>query len=830
MRKLLCLIISTVFILSAVTVSADSDMTDKQNSDFLLLQELDIVSGLNYDSINVNDTVSKATFTNYLLNIISNEGAGLSYDKEMLKKAESLGLIVSANDIKEGQILGADEAVAMAVRVLGYDAVAIEDGYPQGYYNIAYREDLLKGLELKGDVTYAQMVKLLKNLIEANHPKIEMSAYGNTLNTSSTWPVLEYYRDIYCVKGVVTANSDTSLYSTKGAGKGWVAIDGNAYDAGTSNAAELLGHRVEAYIQRDKSDEDRILYVVDISSNELVIDADLIESVSEDCRTIQYYQDENSSRTKKVNISADAAFMLNGVAYSDCKPSDFTREGTKISLIENKSGEYDFVNLIYAETMIVASVSSSTQIIQNEYKFDGVIQKLDLSDLNTEDVSIYKNGETVSLADIAIGDVLSVYRTETGKVKIEAQTNAFAGKVSSCGSEDVTIDGTEYELSELYQNALKNNETAAQKMDSGVSYTFRLNANGKIISASFLPSDNLTYGYVTRIWEDDKPDEIGIKIFLSDGSWQNYEFADKVRWNGKRVKENTLINNDEILASIPGLVGINFDKDKQINVLETPVKYHKSLDPKRLNTTGKQTYTYRWNGNTFANHYYMTSETIVFIIPDDPNADKSNYRVSTGTSAFWANRAYEFIGYNRDEYYMLDLVVNKRSITDIQEVEGSFYMIKEKGVTVDDDDEVSDYIKVASKDYAGVTFIGRLGMFDSLDDGDLIRVHFDATGKIDNYELVLDADAEQTRYLPSDSDRDGSSSLVRGFAVKTDASSGNIIIDTEEELCFKADPSQPVLVFDGRNVNVESFSSIEPGDYLGLCLATSAVSQIVVYK
>ena len=137
---------------------------------------------------------------------------------------------------------------------------------------------------------------------------------------------------------------------------------------------------------------------------------------------------------------------------------------------------------------------------------------------------------------------------------------------------------------------------------------------------------------------------------------------------------------------------------------------------------------------------------------------------------------------------------------------------------------------MASKEYAGVTFIGKRGMFDSLDDGDLIRVHFDATGKIDNYELALDADAEQTRYLPSDSDRDGSSSLVRGFAVKTDAASGNIIIDTEEELCFKADPSQPVLVFDGRNVNVESFSSIEPGDYLGLCLATSAVSQIVVYK
>ena len=125
-----------------------------------------------------------------------------------------------------------------------------------------------------------------------------MNAYGNTLDASETWPVLEYYRDIYCVKGVVTANSDTSLYSTTGAGIGWVSIDGNSYNAGESNAAELLGHRVEAYIQRDKSYEDTVLYVVDISDNELVIDADLVESVSDDCRTLEYYQNNIKIKSK----------------------------------------------------------------------------------------------------------------------------------------------------------------------------------------------------------------------------------------------------------------------------------------------------------------------------------------------------------------------------------------------------------------------------------------------------------------------------------------------------------------------------------------------------
>ena len=139
----------------------------KLNSDFLLLQELSIINGLDYESLNTTETVSKSTLINYLVNIVSNEGADADYNKEILKKAESLGLIVSADSVNDNQILSADEAVAMSVRVLGYDAVAVESGYPQGYYNIAYRENLLKGLELKGNVTYAQMIKLLRNLIEA---------------------------------------------------------------------------------------------------------------------------------------------------------------------------------------------------------------------------------------------------------------------------------------------------------------------------------------------------------------------------------------------------------------------------------------------------------------------------------------------------------------------------------------------------------------------------------------------------------------------------------------------------------------------------------------
>lgn len=157
-------------------------------------------------------------------------------------------------------------------------------------------------------------------------------------------------------------------------------------------------------------------------------------------------------------------------------------------------------------------------------------------------------------------------------------------------------------------------------------------------------------------------------------------------------------------------------------------------------------------------------------------------------------------------------------------------MIREKGVTLDDDEEVSDYIKVASRSYAGVTFVGKQGLFETLDEGDLIRVHFDSAGKIDNYELIVAANGEHDKYLPSDSDRDGGSSIVLGFAEKTDPATGSINIDTESQMCFKANPNQPVLFYDGNEVSLEPFSCIEQGDYLAIGLKSSAVSMVVVYR
>lgn len=841
MKKLLCLMISVILALSTTVIYAAGGETEKSDADLLLLQELNILCTEENETVTMGAEVSKSTFVNCLVNLVANEAYGLAYSSEALKKAENLGIIVSAADVDSSQILTSDEAVVMAVRVLGYEIAAAESVYPYGYYKIARQEGLLSGVSLDGNVTYAQMIELLKNLLGAEHPQIVIRGEGNNLDTRNKQPVLQYYRDIYCVKGLVTANGLTGLYSEGGIRKGHVSIDGAIYKDESRNAAELLGHRVEAYIKSEKSGDDAVVAVVDLAEKELTIDVELVETVSDDCRVIEYYADKNSNKTKKASIAADAAYLLNDILYTDYRKEDFSREGTSIVLLDNNNdGSYDLVRLIYAETMVVSSVSVSSEAVYGEYQFEGALAKLDLSEYVKENIFIYKDGAEVSLSAISAGDVLSVYRAGSGensKIKILAESNAFNGKVEECNEAEKTVlvNGEEYKFSELYQLALKNNSPMARKMELNVTYTIRLDANGKIVSAATLSDDGVIYGYAAKMAKSASAfDSISkVKMFLTDGTWQIYEFAEKVTWNGEsgRLKGSEIASNENILAAVPGVIGVKLNNEGKINVLETPIAYYDGIDPARLNTIGEKRYTYRWNGPTWSNHYYMTGATTVFIIPEEEDALDSDYRIGSATSGF-NNWEYTFTGYNRDEYYMLDMIVHKKKVSSIREVTGSYYMVKGVGTSIDENGEIVDSVSVASTTYASVTFQGETGLFDSLESGDLIRLHFDSTGKADNCALVVDANAEKVKRLPNDDERDGSASLVTGFVKKTEPSSGRILLDTVEEMAFKTNPSTSVMVYDGARdrITVEPFGSIEPGDYLAICMSGSGVSQVVVYK
>ncbi len=834
-KRLLCLIISSMLALSLVNVAT------AENSDYEALSGLGIVCGFEYSDAKLSETIKKGGFINYALNIATDKKYTDYYDENALAQAEQMGLIVSAKDVKSADVLTKNEAITIMVRLLGYEARASElGGYPTGHMAVAAEAGLLKGVTLSDKVTYGEAFKLLFNATEADYsnyvitPGGEIITYENQINT------LEYFKKVYTVEGVVSENGLTALYGNTTIGKGYVKIGDEVFEEGASGAGALIGSEVTAYVKDSKDGVDEILYAYNESLEDtVVIDGENVSKIEDNFTVLKFYRDKQSNKLLSEEIKSDAAFMKNGVAYSDFTEADFYDENAKIILVDNDSdGKYDFVNLEVFKTMVVSGTSISSQKIYNEFSFNPDMSELDLSKYKEENVFIYKNGEEIELSEIIAGDVLSIYETpkgEDGEIRIYAESNAFSGTLEKSFDSEAkaVINGTEYELSKLYRDAQSAGEACARALIPGIKYMFRLDNNGKIVTSETISGDDLVYGYATKFfYNDDNGTEIRFRMFLSDGSWQNIKLAKKVKHNGSRTLDiEDILTDADILSCIPGLIGIKLNADGEICVIETPVAYEEDVNPERLNTTGELSSTYRYNGTTFANQYYMTGSTVVFIVPSDEGAEETDYRIGNNYS-FTTDASYTFTGYNRDKFYTLDMVVNKRDTSSIKTVANTVYMVKNMGIKATQDGDVLPFVNVASDTYAGVTLEGLEGVFDGVQKGDLIKIHVNNAGLIDNCEVVYSTIDGTEKVLPDSNGRNGNAALVKGFALDKDVAAGKLLVDTVEEMAFVVDSSKAVLVYDAENkeVSVGNLNDIERGNYVIVNLSKSAVSMVAVYK
>lgn len=813
-----------------------------ENYNLRLLEGLDIVCGLSEDKL--EKPITKSTFINYVLNIASENKHTDYYDEDVIFNAEQMGIISSAAGVSKNDILSANEAITIAVRILGYELRAKESGgYPAGYMNVAMHLGLLDGVTFDEKVTYSQAIALLGNVIECDYSQYTTNRNGDIVTYDSSVNVLDHYRNIYFVKAVITADDESDLFSDTELGKGFVKVGDEVCYEGDSNAKDLLGHYAHVYLKETKDGVDEVIYADDKAKETFVLEADNIEKVEDDLCMVEYYKDKTSSRVYKLQIASDAAFALNGVSNPGCSEKDFTKAGAIITFVDNDGdNEYDFVNIESYDTMIISGISFSSMKIYNEYTFDESLATLDLSEYDEDKIHIFKNDDEIELSELAKGDILSVFKTPKGtdgRIEIYAKSNQFNGTVESISiideeNQQVVIDGTTYELSKLYIGANKNNETIARTLKPGISYIFGCDRNGKIIFAKTIQSDDIVYGYVVKMFEtqDTGEPEVRFKMFMEDGSWNTYILAEKLKWNGtKMLKSSEVYEMSEITAKIPGLVGIRLNNEGRISVLETPLEYTSDIDIDRLNTIGELTANYRYNGTTFSNYYYMTSQTKVFIIPEDINADESFYEIGTNTS-FKSDNSYTIEGYNRDEYYVLDMVVSKRNTDTIQTVGDTLYMVRDVGVKYDDEHGVLPFINVASNTYAGVSLLGEEGAFDGIKEGDLIKIHMNSVGLIDNCSVIYSVSSGIKKTLPTVNERHSASSVVTGLVEKIDVSGGKMLVETAQEMAFMVSASTPVIIYDAQNreVSVGNLNDIEKGDLVNVSLSRSLVNMLAIYK
>lgn len=844
-KRLIYLMLSAAIILCGMSINigvyAASD-----SSAASLLQGLNIVCGFENTDANLRDTILKSSFINFALNIANDSKYTADYDADALAEAERMGLIVSASAVSKNDILSGNEAVKIAVCLLGYRVESEQrGGYPTGYAAVAQREGVLKGVTLSERMTYAQAFRILCNILDADHSNFigNGDGNGNYLVAENKINALEYFRKTYRMKGVVTDNGESGLYNFENAKKGYVKVDDVEFFEGSSNAGTLLGHKVEVFYKENRDGENEIIYVDDLSADKvMIIKADDVENVTNNNHTIEYYCNEDSNRTRSVKISADAAYLLNGVAYADCKEADFKKEGTEIVLISSgNAGNYDVVNLLSYDTMLLSSVSSGNKKLYNRYTFDGAWETLDLSEYKDEDIFIYKDGAEAKISDLAAGDVISVFKTPKGTdgvIKIYADSNRFEGTVESYSeaAKEVVINGKTYEISDLYYAAAAKSEKYAAPIKAGQKYIFRMGRNGKIVSVETVENNDVTYGYVTKYSvTDDGPDErIKLRVFMMDGSWESLMLAEKIKHNGKgKLDTAKVLANDEIMNSIPGLIGMKLNADGEISEIKTAVPYSDGLSSDTFTKTETYSdYRYRGGSHSWDNNYYVTDNTKVFIIPNDTSADESLYSIGTKWSFEW-DEQYTFTGYNRDEYYFLDMIVNTRDVSDISKVSDTVYLVKAVGEGLNSDGDVVSTINVASEEYAGVSFSAEdKAVFEDVKKGDIIKIHVDANGNVDKCLVVYSTSQGMIINSGTGEERNESGVLVGGILLKSDNESGKILLESDREIAFPFSPSKTVLIYDVNSgiTEIGGINSFERGDYVMVCLNDSEPVIAVVYR
>jgi len=843
-KRIFLLVLSAILLICPIsTYAADTQSVEEQK--FTFLEALDIICGLEYDDSLLQREITKAGYINFIMNIAADKKYTDYYDESSLQFAQDMGLIASKDSIDENDTLSVNEAATIAIHLLGHELEAQnKGGYPSGYLAAASSHNLLKGVTRNGNLTYAHVINLLYNITEADCSKFRLVGKNNILNYSEAVNALEYFRDIYQVKGVVTDNGESSHYDDSGVVDDEVKIGENVYLKGNSKIDKLLGHYVIAYV-KEGDDEDEVVYAWDKTKSIVTIDAENVESVTGNLTVLSYYREKDGRTVKNIKIKPDAAFMFNGIAFSGITEDNFKKEGTNIIAIDyDGDNDYDFVNLESYDTIIVEAVSVSSKKIYNEYTFDAGLRELDLSDYDEEDITFYKNGEKANITDIEMGDVLTVFRgpnVMSGKIDIYINNDSIEGFVRGFSQVDgeITIDDKKHEVSDLYLKAVAENDSSAKTISLGNKYIFKTDKDGKIVFVIATSGDEWIYAYpVSYKPYYDLEDYYIMNFFTEDGTWEKKRLAEKVRVNGVTRKFDNYDINGEITASLKkDIIGIKYNNKGEISHIQTPTDYHSGIDTELLNrdknVNGK---TFRYNDTTFSNYYYMDGNTKVFIVPSDDTDNKSLYRIGSNYS-FKSNNTPSgtVTGYNRDEYYNLDMVLWSSKATDIQTVGTTLYMVKKKGIRVNADDEAVPYVDLASETYAGVSFEGTYenSGLENVEAGDMIQIHINSDGYVDNCTVLYDLSAEDTDKKAIKGSLGGEDYTIQGFVSKKDCEKGRILVDTTQEVAFKLPASKPVLIYGGEEmekVDIGTIDDIDRGDFVVVNVVKNQTSIVAVYK
>ena len=377
------------------------------------------------------------------------------------------------------------------------------------------------------------------------------------------------------------------------------------------------------------------------------------------------------------NGDADFTVVVDGVAQKDVKLSDYIVKNNDDDAAQAKKGATTEVFIDDDSNDVVIAVINS-YVAQVDGDYDKNDEELDLKAL--DGTALPADDTTLSADDF---DYLDTYSDEDyvlvtvadKEIKTIALAETVEGKVTGYTEQkNVTVDGTKYEYSKNYTDAVKDDSKLSYDLNDA--YTLVLDANGYVIYTDGTAGHN-DYVYVAKL-----VDTVGAKTKLEADAY----FIDGTN------KVITVDNDDEINKSNSSGKARWYSYNEksngkyELNEVEDAktVVYYGSATNEDITTNGKSTVTVNdKDGNSIATTVKGNNDTI-FIVNDDD--DVTAYTGIKNVPDIKAN-GKAVVAVVMDDGYADVVYISASDLSISGSSDDRIYLLENKGDTkVDSDD------------------------------------------------------------------------------------------------------------------------------------------------
>lgn len=771
-----CFAVSAVPAFAAVPSEAAGTRFEEAVS---VLSSLNIMNGDENGEYRLDDTIIRSEVTKMAVtamgmqNAADNAKGTETFDdvssehwaNGYINLAVSLGLVEGDGDgnFRPNDEISYSEAVAIMVRAAGYETKAQnKGGYPSGYLSVANENKMTKNVEgsASSPISRGNVAILTNNTLETY--KMEQTGFGsNTKYEVTDKTLLGDNLETEKFSGQITAVGAAALKDYEGVNENSVRIDDTVYPA-SSSLTSLLGYNVTCYAKKTSNGDKSIILAVPVSgknkSAELNSDLFVRLTTKNSLNAVEYYTDEEQSKTSTAVIAADAQLIYNNRA-ADFSTELIDLEGKQafMTMLDTDSdSKYDII-FVTEYKNVVLDYASSTKAVGK----DKTVIRFD-----DDDYKLYLGSNEAKPEDLKEWDVLSVAESlDESYREIYVTRSSTEGKLESKNDDGYTIGGKSYKLSTDFKDDVSIGTTAE----------FCFDVAGKIAAVKTAANLSDGYAYLTNAYRSTGGENVIIKITDKDGEQYTLTVAEKAKLNGASSTDDAILealtNEGSVVKQLVTYSKNSSDKVTEINTAAdksesgTADTEHFTLNKKLDNEV------YNAQTGRFGN-IKVSDSTIVFDVSDTSDINVTN------KSVFENNQTYSGLVYDMSESYSAGVIV----LTDTAfkaNTSAPAAVVKKITTGINADEDETDILTalVDGKEvtlYAENDSVLTKGDGDKLEEGDIIQYKTNSDNEIAGIRVLFDI-SKKTEEFATDNEND--MMLVYGKVEKRFSDSVNVYVN-----------------------------------------------------